>query len=136
MTSDLMTSRPHDLRPHDLTSRTRGPLSPLRSWQYFTQPLPNPLSGWAHRLPAVAHRAAVLGTLLIEIVMPLCAYLPHRTARYLTCASFVGLHAVINLSGSYGFIGALSVVESLSLLDDDVLVPWLMPGVLPADVIR
>ena len=93
---------------------------------YWVQPLPNPLSAWAHRLPRTAHRAAVLGTFTVEILLPLGTFVPLRSVRLITCAAFLALNGAINLTGSYGFIGALSVAESLSLLDDDALPSWLV----------
>ena len=88
---------------------------------YWTQPLPNPLSAWAHHLPRVTHRLAVLGTLAVELVLPTLSYARLWPARLFAFVGFVGLNCAINLTGNYGFIGALSIVESLSLLDDEML---------------
>ena len=65
---------------------------------YYTQPLPNPLSVHAHRLPRVAHRAACVGTFVVEILLPLGAFMPLRILRLVTCASFIGLNLAINLT--------------------------------------
>ena len=88
---------------------------------YWTQPLPNPLSRAAHRLPPAAHRLACVGTLAVEVVLPAAGAMPLRLARAVACAGFVAINVCINLTGNYGMIGALSVAESLSLLDDDML---------------
>ena len=90
---------------------------------YYTQPLPNPMSIVAHRLPAALHRLTCRATFFVEIALPLVGALPLQAARLLACAGFVGINVAINLTGNYGMIGALSVAESLSLLDDSVL-PW------------
>ena len=98
---------------------------------YWTQPLPNPLSSTAHRLPKTAHRLACLGTFAVEVGLPILGGLPMlpKLARLLAFSGFVGINLAINLSGSYGMIGALSVAESLSLLDDSMLpLPSVSPG--------
>ena len=83
---------------------------------YWTQPLPNPLSSTAHRLPKTAHRLACLGTFAVEVGLPILGGLPMlpKLARLLAFSGFVGINLAINLSGSYGMIGALSVAESPS----------------------
>lgn len=91
------------------------------SVHYWTQPLPNPLSRWAHRLPPSCHQASVLGTFLVEIALPVASFVGVRPLRLLACACFLGINAAINLTGNYGFIGLLSVVESSALLDDAAL---------------
>lgn len=91
------------------------------SVHHWTQPLPNPLSARAHRLPRLVHRASVVGTLIVEIVLPTLSLIPYQPLRLLACIGFTGLNAAINLTGNFGFIGALSVVESLSLIDDSLL---------------
>ena len=100
---------------------------------YWTQPLPNPLSSVMHHLPPVLHRLACVGTLIIEILLPALGALPLQSARAVACAGFLGINVAINLSGSFGMIGALSVAESLSLLDDELLQPstWAAPFLAP-----
>ena len=79
---------------------------------YWTQPLPNPLSTVAHHLPPVLHRLACVGTLMIEIILPAVGALPLQFARAVACAGFVAINVAINLSGSYGMIGALSYTHA------------------------
>ena len=100
-----------------------------------TQQLPNPLSSTAHRLPKTAHRLACLGTYAVEVGLPILRGLPMlpKLARLLAFSGFVGINLAINLSGSYGMIGALSVAESLSLLDDSMLP---LPSVSPDGLLR
>jgi hypothetical protein len=91
----------------DLTSMTA---------HYFTQPLVNKLSFYAHHLPLKIHQLSVLGTFVVEIIMPYLIFVPY--CRYMAWFSFNALNLAINTTGNYGFIGFLNTSENLSLTDD------------------
>jgi hypothetical protein len=96
------------------------------SFHYWTQPLPNPLSPFAHALPDAIHRLETLATFGVELVAPWLALGP-RGARRLAAAGFAGLLLVINASGNYGFFGPLALVLCIPLVDDAIWrrMPWL-----------
>jgi hypothetical protein len=83
---------------------------------YYTQPLPNRLSYYAHHLPLCVHQLSVVGTFVVEIIMPYLIFVPH--CRYVAWFSFNALNLAINTTGNYGFIGFLNTCENLSLTDD------------------
>jgi hypothetical protein len=83
---------------------------------YYTQPLPNRLSYYAHHLPKTIHEWSVLATFLVEIIMPYFIFLPH--GQYMAWLSFNALNLAINTSGNYGFIGFLNTAENLSITND------------------
>ncbi|CAK9096536.1 unnamed protein product [Durusdinium trenchii] len=108
---------------------------------YFTQPLVNRRSRWAHVWPADFHRFSVLATFLVEVILPfliwcpwpcrISAWIGERAAIFAGvgvkprvlewqhfCKSFNCLNAMINTTGNYGFIGFLNTMENLSLVDD------------------
>lgn len=119
---------------------------------YFTQPLPSPVSFYAHNFPTWAHKLSVVATFVIEILCPFLVFLPdmafspvlnlwrwlnfqHAAASLeITCglfrlcaiAAFGGLNAMINLTGNYGFIGFLNTMENFAVLDDRVI-GWFFP---------
>jgi hypothetical protein len=72
------------------------------SFHYETQPIPTPVAWYLHQLPAWFASGSTAGVLAIE----LCAPCPHRCLRRLrhsTFGLFVGLQAVIALTGNHAF---------------------------------
>ena len=49
-------------------------------YHYETQPLPNPLSWYFHRLPRAMHRAAVLGSHFVQVLAPFGLFAPQPVA--------------------------------------------------------
>jgi lipase maturation factor 1 len=92
------------------------------SFHYETQPLPTSVGWHAHHLPMWFHKAEVLGTFAVELVVPFLMFLG-RIPRLVAFLCFAGLQATIALTGNYGFFNLLTLVISLALLDDSML-PW------------
>ncbi|MFW5968769.1 MAG: lipase maturation factor family protein [Persicimonas sp.] len=87
------------------------------TYHYMTQPLPNPVSHWAHHLPDWFHRLESLGTLAIEIGAPFLLLAPRRVRR--VGAVVLGLLQVaIIATGNYGFFNLLALALCLLALDD------------------
>ncbi len=88
-------------------------------WHYWTQPLPNPLSPYMHRMPFWMHRMETYATFVHETLCACFVFAP----IYLRIFAFIGfesLMAVINLTGNYAQIGAHTINESFLLLNDNV----------------
>eukprot|EP00562_Extubocellulus_spinifer_P021173 CAMPEP_0178613746 /NCGR_PEP_ID=MMETSP0698-20121128/1806_1 /TAXON_ID=265572 /ORGANISM="Extubocellulus spinifer, Strain CCMP396" /LENGTH=684 /DNA_ID=CAMNT_0020252457 /DNA_START=28 /DNA_END=2082 /DNA_ORIENTATION=+ len=96
---------------------------------YFTQPLPNRFSYFAHHMPNWFHRQSVLATFCIEVLLPYLIWADLlwpptsiwkvlSVIRYVAWLGFNCLNFAINVSGNYGFIGFLNTCENLSLTDD------------------
>lgn len=96
---------------------------------YFTQPLVNPRSFYAHRLPVIFHEFSVMATFVVEVLLPFLAWGP-RPLRLASWMGFNSMNAMINLSGNYGFIGFLNTAENLAFTDD-ALWAHLLPTPLP-----
>jgi hypothetical protein len=96
------------------------------SHHYETQPLPNPVSWYAHQLPVGAHQASTAGMLAVELALPFLIFMPRRL-RLLPAAAFILLQAAVALTGNYGFFNLLAAILVLSLLDD-ALLSRLVPG--------
>lgn len=99
-------------------------LSALR-YHFETQPLPSPLAWWAHQFPDAVLRGATASTLVIELLLPLCVFMP-RPFRLLAAISFVLLQGMILLTGNYNFFNLLTIALCIFLLDDEDLRIW--PG--------
>jgi lipase maturation factor 1 len=89
-------------------------------FHYVTQPLPNPLSWYAHHLPAWWHSLEGAVTLGLEIILPVIMVFG-RWPRAIVWLGASLLMAALFLTGNYGFFQLLSLVLCFSLLDDGFL---------------
>jgi predicted DCC family thiol-disulfide oxidoreductase YuxK len=92
-------------------------------YHFETQPLPNPIAWFVHRLPELALKAATLLTLAIELVLPFLFFFPPRIRR---AAAFgaIGLQVLILLTGNYAYFNWLTLALCLFLFDDG-WIEWL-----------
>jgi hypothetical protein len=84
---------------------------------YETVPLPTAIGWWAWHLPRAFHEATTVCVLVCELVVPLLFFFGRR-ARLLAFFVLGALQIGIALTASFGFFNWLSIVLSLSLLDD------------------
>lgn len=106
------------------------------SYHYQTQPLPNPLAWYMHRLPAGVHAFSVVVMYAIEIGLPFLIFMPRRP-RHFACAAMILLQILILLTGNYGFFNLLAIALCLLLVDDLAwkrLLPGFVTSRLPEDV--
>ncbi|MEM7245342.1 MAG: lipase maturation factor family protein [Acidobacteriota bacterium] len=87
---------------------------------FQTQPLPNPLSRWAHHWPQGLRELSVAGHFVVEIGLPFLIWGP-RWGRYLAAFGLAGFMLVIAATGNYGFFNLLAALPCLCLLDDLVV---------------
>ncbi len=102
---------------------------------YFTQPLPNPLSWYAHHQPRWLSRATCFLTLFIEIVLPF--FIPFgEEARMAIFFAWASLQGWILLTGNYTFFNVLTMGILVILLPDRLLEPvvgWVArPDIAPS----
>jgi hypothetical protein len=88
------------------------------AFHYETQPIPTPLAWYVHQLPMWVDRASTAAVLAIELFAPILIFGPRRL-RHLAVGLFIGLQAVIALTGNYAFFNLLSASLCLFLLDDE-----------------
>lgn len=107
--------------------RTWRDLTALR-YHFFTQPLPNPVAWFAHRLPAAIQRAGTAMTHVLEIAWPVLIFLGPE-ARVAAFAGLALLQLLIFVTGNYNFFNLLALALCLLLLPDSA---WLaaLPDVL------
>jgi hypothetical protein len=89
------------------------------SYHYETQPLPNPLAYWMHRLPLSFHKISTLLTFAAELLAPFLYFGP-RPLRWIGLAFTVGFMLLIEGTGNF-FFNLLAIVLAVFLLDDRML---------------
>jgi len=86
-------------------------------YHHETQPMPNPLSWYAHRLPRALHRAEVLGNFAAQLVAPFLLFLPQPIAG-LGALLMLGTQCYLVASGNYAWLNVLTMVIVVSAVPD------------------
>jgi hypothetical protein len=89
-------------------------------YHYETQPIPNPLSWYAHFAPRWFHKSGILFNHLAELVAPCFAFGP-RLARHLSGIVMLTFQVFLILSGNLSFLNYLTMVPVLACFDDEWL---------------
>ena len=97
-------------------------------YHYETQPMPNPLSWYAHHLPKPIHRVSVAVNHIVELAVPVLYVAPQPLAAGAGVAT-VGFQAWLMLTGNFSWLNFLTIVQATSLFSDGMLA-----GVLPVSV--
>ncbi len=89
-------------------------------YHYETQPLPNPLSWYFHRLPAMFHRFSVVFSHLVQLVVPFGLFAPQPIASI--AGGLIILHQLwLIISGNYAWLNWLTAILGLSTFSDEIL---------------
>ncbi|HKU63279.1 MAG TPA: lipase maturation factor family protein [Gemmatimonadales bacterium] len=86
-------------------------------YHHETQPMPNPLSWFAHRMPSWFHRLEVLGNYLAQLAAPAALLLPQPIAG-IGAVVMIATQAYLMLSGNYAFLNLVTLVVASSALPD------------------
>jgi len=89
-------------------------------YHYETQPLPNPLSWYFHHFARSIHRAGVLFSHFVQLVVPFGLWLPQPWAAG-AAALIIGHQLLLIVSGNYAWLNWLTVVLALSALPETLL---------------
>lgn len=95
-------------------------------YHHETQPMPNPISWYAHRMPKLFHRAEVAGNYLAQLAAPVALFLPQPIAGA-GALVMLGTQAYLVLSGNYAFLNLLTMIVVASAVPDR-FVRWALPG--------
>jgi hypothetical protein len=99
-------------------------------YHHETQPLPNPLSWYFHRLPKPVHRMGVVFSHFVQLVVPFGLFLPQPGAAI--AGSFTIVHQLLLIvSGNYAWLNWLTVVLGITAFGDKWLLAWLPVHVPP-----
>lgn len=106
---------------------------------YFeVQPLPNPLSWYAHQLPSWLLITAAAITLFIEIIVPFMMFLSRRY-RFIAAWLTITMQLLILLTSNHNWFNFLTLALCLFLFDDkairkvlpEAVITWLLRKPLP-----
>jgi len=97
-------------------------------YHYETQPMPNPLSWFAHHLPDRFHRAETFGNHVVELLVPFLYFAPQPFAS-ISGAATIGFQGWLMLTGNFSWLNPLTIVLAVSLFSDGVLAAALPVGV-------
>jgi hypothetical protein len=89
-------------------------------YHYETQPMPNPVSWFAHRLPGPVHKFGVFTNHVVELAAPLLYFGPPRVAAVAGLAT-VGFQGWLMVTGNFSFLNFLTIVMAASLFADSVM---------------
>ena len=88
---------------------------------YETQPLPNPLSWYLHKLPLAAQKGSVLFNHYAELIAPFMLFWPRRL-RLVGAVSVVLFQLLLIISGNLSWLNWLTITIALACFDDQA---WL-----------
>jgi len=109
--------------------RAGGPWKDLTALDYHheTQPMPNPLSRWAHHLPKSLLHSGVVFSHIVQVAAPFGLFFPQPVAG--AAAVLIILHQVLLIAaGNYAWLNWLTVVLAFSALPNAWL-GWAGPTV-------
>jgi hypothetical protein len=89
-------------------------------WHHETQPLPNPLSWFFHRLPRSFHRMEVVGNFGAQLVLPFGLFLPQPFAS-IAAVLMIGTQLYLVVSGNYAWLNWVTIVAIVAGLSDPVI---------------
>src|SRR3954466_7474046 len=104
-----------------------GGALPCLAYPHETQPMPNPLSWYFHRLSPRLHKVETLANHATQLVVVFGLLLPQPVAG-VAAAVMVITQGYLLISGNFAWLNALTLVLALSLLDGR----WLA-AVLPVE---
>jgi len=92
------------------------------TYHYQTQPLPNTIAWYMHRLPLWFHKLSCLLMFVIELVVPFAIF-GNETIRLAVFACFFGLQFFIWFTGNLSYLNHLTAIFSMILISDTFLKP-------------
>ncbi|WP_210479500.1 lipase maturation factor family protein [Naasia sp. SYSU D00948] len=100
-------------------------------YHHETQPMPNPVSRYAHLLPKPIHRLEVLGNHFVQLVVPFLLFFPQPIAT-VAAALVILTQGWLVLSGNFAWLNWITIVLAFAAVSDSA-VHWLVPAI-PADL--
>ncbi len=89
-------------------------------YHHETQPMPNPLSWWFHRLPRPLHKAEALGSHFAQLVVPWLLLVPQPVASVAALVILLTQGWLV-LSGNFAFLNVLTMILAIPALDERLL---------------
>ena len=95
-------------------------------YHHETQPLPNPLSWVAHRMPTAWHRLEAIGNFGAQLVLPFGLFLPQPFAT-VAAALMIGTQLYLVTTGNYAWLNWITILALAAGISDSV-VSVVLPG--------
>jgi hypothetical protein len=89
-------------------------------YHHETQPMPNPLSWFFHRLPRPLHRVETVGNFVAQLVLPFGLFLPQPVAT-IAAVLMIATQAYLVISGNYAWLNWLTMIAIAAGLSDGVV---------------
>jgi hypothetical protein len=89
-------------------------------YHHETQPMPNPVSRWAHLLPKPWHRIEVLGNHVAQLVVPWLLFLPQPVAS-IAAAAIILTQFWLVITGNFAWLNAITIVLAFCGIGDGVV---------------
>ncbi len=89
-------------------------------YHHETQPMPNPLSWFFHRLPKRLHRTEVLGNHFAQLVVPFFLFAPQPVAG-IAAVLIVVTQTWLVLSGNFSWLNVITIVLAVATFDNAML---------------
>src|SRR3954454_3996234 len=99
-------------------------------YHHETQPMPNPLSWYAHRAPRWWHRIEAIGNWGAQLVLPFALFLPQPFAT-VAALLMIASQLYLVLTGNYAWLNWITIVAMTACLSDSTihaLLPFLGGG--------
>ena len=96
-------------------------------YHHETQPMPNPLSRFAHLLPKPVHRMEVLGNHVAQLAVPFLLFAPQPVASG-AAALIILTQLWLVATGNFAWLNWITIVLAFSRISDPV-VHWTLPFV-------
>jgi hypothetical protein len=88
-------------------------------YHHETQPMPNPLSRWAHLAPKWFHRIEVLGSHFAQLIAPFFLFAPQPVAS-VAAAIVILTQLWLVVTGNFAWLNVLTIVLAFSAISDSV----------------
>jgi hypothetical protein len=94
-------------------------------YHHETQPMPNPVSRFAHLLPKPVHRFEVLGNHFAQLVVPFLLFTPQPVAS-VAAVIIILTQLWLVMSGNFAWLNWITIVLAFSRISDPVA-HWALP---------
>lgn len=99
------------------------------NYHHQTQPMPNPVSRFAHQKPEWWHKTETLGSHSIQLVMPWLLFAPQPIASFAACLIILS-QLVLVVTGNYAWLNWLTILIAFAGISDSFL-GWVAGGPWP-----
>jgi hypothetical protein len=99
-------------------------------YHHETQPLPNPLSWFAHHAPRAFHRLEAFGNFVAQLVLPFALFLPQPIAS-VAAVLMIASQLYLVITGNYSWLNWVTIVAITAGISDSAI-RAILPGLAPA----